>query len=140
MNGNFCLKRKHAYYFQVQQQLFTLSDRRFCDFVVCGIDHNQKPQIVKERIFPDKEHWKTALAKLEAFWRICILPEILGRWYTRRCVLPEKAPGVDGTCFCRAKQEGDMLKCSNEECPYVHFHRACLTLSSAEIPKTWYCP
>ena len=55
------------YYFQVQQQLFTLTERKFDDFVVCGIDCNKKAHIVKELIYPDVTLWQTVLAKLEAF-------------------------------------------------------------------------
>ena len=36
VDGTFMLKRKHNYYFQVQQQLFTLPERKFNDFVVCA--------------------------------------------------------------------------------------------------------
>ena len=53
VNDKFQLKRKHHYYCQVQQQLFTVKDRNFCDFVVCGIDKEKKAHIVKERIYPD---------------------------------------------------------------------------------------
>ena len=42
VNGNFQLVRNHNYYYQVQQQLFTLKERKFCDFVVCGIDSEKK--------------------------------------------------------------------------------------------------
>lgn len=133
-------KRHHNYYFQVQQQLFTLTDRKYCDFVVCAISPDRKPHIVKERIYPDLRHWNTAVPKLEAFWRIYILPEILGRWYTRRCTLPVSKLIDNGICFCRAPRDETVITCSNTECPYAGFHPSCLALSSAMIPKTWYCP
>ena len=77
--------RPYYYYYQVQQQLFTLKERKFYDFVVCGNDSEKKVHVVKERIYPDAKHWGNALPKLETFWKICILPEILKRWYARRC-------------------------------------------------------
>ena len=46
VNGNFELVRNHNYYYQVQQQLFTLKERKFCDFVVCGIDSEKKAHTV----------------------------------------------------------------------------------------------
>ena len=46
----------HNYYYQVQQQLFTLKERKFCDFVVCGIDSEKKAHVVKECIYPDAKH------------------------------------------------------------------------------------
>ena len=53
VNGNFQLVRNHNYYYQVQQQLFTLKERKFCHFVVCGIDSEKKAHIEKECIYPD---------------------------------------------------------------------------------------
>ena len=79
VDGTLLLKRKHNYYFRVQQQLFTLPEREFNDFVVCAIDSDKNAHLVIERMYPDPEHSNTVLTKLEAFWRICILPEILGR-------------------------------------------------------------
>ena len=140
VNDKFQLKRKHHYYCQVQQQLFTVKDRNFCDFVVCGIDKEKKAHIVKERIYPDVKHWETVLPKLEIFWRICILPEILGRWYTRKCFIPVRSPYVDGICFCRGQRDENVILCNNNECPYVEFHPSCLALDSVKILKTWFCP
>ena len=39
---------------------------------------------MKQRLSPDNEHWEMQIPKLDTFWRICVLPEILGRWYTRK--------------------------------------------------------
>lgn len=80
-NGKYTLKRNHNYYYQVQQQLHT-TKRKYCDFVVYGCDAAGNTSIVIERIFPDNTHWDSVLPKLTVFWRSCILPEILGRWYT----------------------------------------------------------
>lgn len=140
VNDTYALKRKHNYYYQVQQQLFTLSDRKFCDFVVCAIDTSGNAHIVIERIYPDQKHWNTVMPKLQAFWRISILPEILGRWYTRRCTLPVIAPGDNGICFCRAQRSNDVVLCSNTNCPYGEFHASCLSLTKVSMPKTWFCP
>lgn len=45
VNGNFQLVLNHKYYYQVQQQLFTLKERKFCDFVASGIDSEKKANI-----------------------------------------------------------------------------------------------
>ena len=63
VDAMFRLKRHHNYYFQAQQQLFTVTDRKHCDFVVCAISPHREPQIVIERIYPDLEHWLTVLPK-----------------------------------------------------------------------------
>ena len=117
VNGHFQLKKTHSYYFQVQQQLFSVPNVKYCDFVVCAIDKMKNIHLVVQCIYPDIEHWNRVLPKLEIFWTICILPEILGRWYTRRCTVPVKLPDKDAICFCRMKRDEESILCSNEECP-----------------------
>lgn len=139
-DGKFTLKRNHNYFHQVQQQLFTLPERACCDFVVCGVDTEGNAHLLIERIMPDTQHMDRVLPKLEAFWRICILPEILGRWYTRRLSVPVSMPKDGGICFCRAESGKTTVTCSNTDCPYKEFHKSCLALDSVTMPKTWYCP
>ena len=133
-------QRTHNYYFQVQQQLFTLPERKFNDFVVCAIDSGKNAHLVIERIYPDLEHSKRVLPKLQEFWRICTLPEILGRWFTRRCDVPSSVPDDQGICFCRGQSSNHVVSCSNVECPYGKFHIACLSLREVPTLKTWYFP
>ena len=64
--------------------------------MVCAISLDREPKIVKEHIYPDLKHWDTVVPKLKAFWRVCILPEILGQWYTRKCTLPINNPNDNG--------------------------------------------
>lgn len=138
--GKFQLKRSHNYYFHVQQQLFTLPERKYNDFVVCGFDSAHHATIVKERIYPDHGHMDSVLPKLTTFWRTCILPEILGRWYSRKCNVSEEIPQAGaGICFCRMPSDGNTVKCKNCECPFVEFHVSCLAISTP-FPKVWYCP
>ena len=42
-----------------------------------------------QRIGPDIEHWKAVLPKVTKFWKTCVLPEVLGRWYTRSTIPPK---------------------------------------------------
>ena len=79
-NGDASLKREHAYYYQTQQQIFT-AGKLYCDFVVCGF--HEQIDLFCERILPDSSHWHSVVSKLHHFWRYCVLPEILGRWYTQ---------------------------------------------------------
>ena len=139
-NGLFVLKRDHQYYYQVQQQLFTLN-KEYCDFVVCSFGHNGKTQLVHERIVPDKEHWESVLPKLTTFWRTCVLPEVLGKWSTRRRTVSHTSSNEgdhDGVCFCRTRNDTPSVSCCNPACPIVNFHLSCLGLSTT--PKLWYCP
>ena len=105
--GNFQLKRNHNYFFQVQQQLFTLPEGKYNDFVVSAFDSSHRATIVKERIYPDHGHWKIVLPKLTTFWRTCVLPEILGRWYSRCDISDEMPQAGAGICFCRMPSDGN---------------------------------
>ena len=140
VNGHLQLRKNHSYYYQVQQQLFSVPGIKYCEFVVCAIDEKKSMNLIVLRIYPDEQHWNSVLPKLETFWRICILPEILGRWYTRRCTVPPKLPEKDGICFCRNIRHEETISCSNKNCPYKRFHPSCLSLTAMRKPKTWYCP
>lgn len=137
-DGGFKLKRSHNYYFQVQQQLFTLKERKHNDFIVYASDIKGNAPFVMEIILPDVQHWDKVLPKLKAFWRICVLPEVFGRWCTRRCVVQEKGHDGGSICFCRTVPDGETISCSNEDCPYGKFHPLCLSLTNVTIPKKWY--
>ena len=50
VNDFFKLKREHNYYFQVQQQLFTLPERMHCDFIVSGIDSDLNAHLMTENL------------------------------------------------------------------------------------------
>jgi len=112
--SNFQLKQNHNYFFQVQQQLLTFPERKYNDFV-CAFDSSHHATIIKERIYPDHGHWREVLPKLTTFWRTCILPEILGRWYTRKCDISDE---------CHKQ----LLEFVSAECHHVE------TLSNVETP------
>ena len=138
--GKFQLKRSHNYFFQVQQQLFTLPERKYNDFVVCAFDSFHRATIVKERIYPDHGHMNVVLPKPTTFWGTYILPEILGRWYSRKCDMSDEMPQAGaGICFCRMPSDGNTVKCGNPQCPLVEFHLSCLAISTP-LPRGWYCP
>ena len=93
---NFCLKRgpdgacyldrSHAYYYQVKTQLF-VCDVAYCDFVVCTFPAEHcEPNIHIKRISADDNLWSSCISKSSHFPRVCMLPELLGRWYSRPCV------------------------------------------------------
>ena len=80
MNGHLQLRKSHSYYYQVQQQLFSVPEIKYYDFVVCVIDEKKSMNLIVLCKYPDVQHWNSVLPKLETFWRIRILSEILGRW------------------------------------------------------------
>lgn len=46
--GNFQLKQNNNYFFEVQQQLFTLTERKYNDLFVCAFDSSHRATIVKK--------------------------------------------------------------------------------------------
>ena len=81
---------------------------------------------------------QTVMQKLEVFWKICILPEVLGRWYTRRCDLEENLNADSNViCFCKGKPSGEVTTCSDAECHYKQLHTTCLALDNVAIPEQW---
>lgn len=95
------------------------------------------------------------------FFRTAILPEIIGRFYSRPAevhsmdtsLTPATKNGLQITenqhpsistelmyCYCRGPEEGEMVACDNSQCPYTWFHLSCLGLKSPPSSRTWYCP
>ena len=141
VNNTSRLKRNHQYLYQVQQQLF-VTGHKYCDFVMCSFLNNKQPVLFIERIYQDPYHWDCVLPKLTKFWRTCILPEVLGRWYTRKHDIaappPISTPGPS-ICYCRKPRNEMIVSCENPKCPFTEFHYSCLEISGP-LPKPWYCP
>ena len=138
----FVLKKDHDYYYQSQQQIHT-AGRAYLDFIVFATDGTSH-RFVKQRLLPDIEHWEKQIPKLETFWRICVLPEILGHWYTRKMDLKSqigpKESWPSGDCYCRQSTNEKTITCANPECKVSSFHPSCLCIDKLKVPKVWYCP
>ena len=82
---------------------------------------------------PDLEHWDIVVPKLTHTWRICVLPELTSRWYTRKPHLPGIACTIDpdGICYCRKKLDESerVLECTNKDCHIERFHYSCLRVT-----------
>eukprot|EP00795_Rhopilema_esculentum_P001003 gene1003-10782_t len=137
LDGKVILKKSHQYFYQVRQQMFT-TELPFCDFVVFGFEASQSA-FIHERITPDQDHWDRVLPRLSQFWQYCVLPEILGRWYTRKCYLskPQLNSGTK-ICFCGEETGEATVKCQIVDCPILFYHPLCLKVT--EFSNNWYCP
>ena len=153
-NEELKLKRNHAYYYQVQMQM-KFAHAQYCDFLVW-----RKDEFVVDRIVPDVPFINGALAKAELFIKTALLPELIGRWFTKQPAVP--VPHVDQTvldhgspcdnsnindniilwCYCqRDDLADDMICCDNENCLTKWYHYSCVGLTSDDIPEgDWYCP
>ena len=100
--------------YQVQQQRHT-TKCNYWDFVVCALSNNSA-EFICERILPNNSFWKTQVPTLSVFWYNYILPEILGRCYTRKLGLTVKSSlDPNGECYCQKKTDDLTATCSNPE-------------------------
>ena len=76
-NGELQLSRKHAYYNQVQTQIY-VCNKDFSDFVVWS-----QQDIHIERILPNCEFWDSISTAESAFFQQAVLPELIANYYSR---------------------------------------------------------
>jgi hypothetical protein len=106
-----------------------------------------------ERIKFDKCFWETNVAQAKHFFDVGVMPELLGRWFSRPPrpatthtasdpISPHSNADEDSVkyCYCQGDECGDMVGCDNEECLYKWFHLECLHLKALPKSKEWYCP
>lgn len=123
-----CLKKDHAYYYQMQQQM-ALTGTRYCDFVVWS-----PTELFIERITFNEEFWLLELQKSANFHKNVILPELLGKFFTRNRV------SVNLYCVCKTGDDGQpMICCDNDSCDVQWYHMNCIGLSEVPI-GLWLCP
>ncbi|KAL3843252.1 hypothetical protein ACJMK2_021194 [Sinanodonta woodiana] len=160
--GQLRLKRKHQYYYQVQCHLL-VSENEFCDFIVWTEKDCQC-----ERIPVDNEFCQNMLMQSKQFFESAILPELIGKLYSRptisdKTVVPVVSntlacasnssvgniAGACGTtdqniliCICQTlynPDTDDVIGCDDENCPYMWFHFKCMKIK--RVPKgAWICP
>ena len=124
----------------------------YCDFVAWS-----EADVVVLHINPCDEFIKSAIEKATEVFKYCILPELLGKWYSKaplyRCkAVDSRKPLADITssssqnsdvtskkwCFCKSEEAELMIGCDND-CPIQWFHTKCLRINT--IPKgKWYFP
>ena len=138
------LSPKHSYYYQIQTQLSVCS-ADYADFVLATFS-NGIPNLYYERIYPNEQKIKECMDKAKKFFEICLLPELLAKWYSRKAVMPDQTASAsvvnDGYAYCYCKDDlgGEMVGCDNPNCKYGSwFHLACLKISKPRSGK-WYCP
>ena len=106
---NDTLASNHEYYYQVHTQLFACC-ASYADFVIATFGESQV-KFVTKRILRDEELISEFLQKAKLFFKLCILPELLGKWYTRSSVMPAEMStvGADGRyiyCYCKEDKGG----------------------------------
>ncbi|XP_033747952.1 uncharacterized protein LOC117332971 [Pecten maximus] len=141
------LKKQHPYYYQVQTQIH-LCGKEYADFVVWT-----EREVHIERIEPDNELWEEIKEKAASFHAMAIMPELVGKFYSRINTAPLLSLRNDGEsnladanrqdiyCFCQQGETDTMVACDNQNCNYQWFHLSCLKLTKSKLPKgKWFCP
>ena len=151
-SGELHLDNNHEYFFQVQTQM-GVTKVEPCLFVVwTAVD------LHVEQILFDEGNWQEMCRTAEHFFRTAVLPELVGKFYTRlpgsglplQPAPPSSASNEDRTCtsgsaeehwcYCDQVEFGEMVCCDNENCDIKWFHFECLNLKSKPKSKCWYCP
>lgn len=129
--GGFRLKTDHAYFYQVQAQMFA-TKVKYCDFVVW-----QDEKCVVLRILTDPAFTESMIAAVTSFFKLGVLPELVGKWFSKTfTVLPDPSSTI---CTCMEEKDSPIVECARAECSIRHNHLHCLRLKT--VPKkTWYCP
>ena len=105
----------------------------YCDFMVwspSGICHME--QIVINNDFIEEK-----LQQAEKLFWLAIMPELLGKWYTRKHTKPprvtlkaDEEEEDDGSCcYCQEGQGGKKIACENPSCTIKWFHKKCLRIT-----------
>ena len=150
-DGTFALKKKHAYFYQVQLQM-KLCSVTYCDFVVW-----REKELAVIRIGIDEDFLLETTEKATTFYKTGVLPELMGKWSTKaptRSKEPLTESGVinfDTTnqnseqdsvlqyCYCKMERDVEMIGCDADNCLIEWFHMECLKIHKAPKGK-WYCP
>ena len=56
----------------------------YCDFCVCTFTSDDSDSgMYIECIYQNSSFWEDSLSKPEHLLKVCLLPELVGKWYTR---------------------------------------------------------
>lgn len=79
-SGQWRLRRQHAYYYQVQLQMYVCKVS-YADFIA-----STKSEYVVERVAANDEFITSKMEAVTRYFTYGILPEIISKWYSRKLV------------------------------------------------------
>ena len=149
IDGKMQLKSTHTFFYQVQAQLL-VCEAKYCDFVVWS-----EKDLFIQRVLPDKSFTEQAMESITAFFKLGIMLELVGKWFSKP-FYEEELPMTDAQseslvspagltprthlgCYCDGSKDGDVVICANAECSRKRFHLQCLKLKQKPKRK-WQCP
>lgn len=100
-------------------------------------------ELFVQRIYPNEQFMATTLEKVTSCIKLRVLPELLGKWYSKAPVISASGSGVlhqteespqpsnsgshaEVWCYCKQGEEGEMIACDHEQCSIVWFHTSWL--------------
>ena len=113
-----------------------ICNRKYCDFFMwTNIDYHI------ERIVPDKDLLSSIIDKCQYIFRVAILPELVGKFFSRvESATTENYSNEHNVyCYCKGNEPGELFPCSNKECKIKLFHLVCVQLKYKPKRK-WLCP
>ncbi|XP_031334306.1 uncharacterized protein LOC116164293 [Photinus pyralis] len=128
------LDQNHSYFHQVQMQM-AVAERSYCDLVVWS-----KKNFYLERVYSDKTFWECESEKALAFFNNVIMPELLGKYFTRLLPLKQISTNVQDNVPTSKHKVGqhDMICCANKYCSVQWY--SLKDLKKKSVPKgVWYC-
>ena len=127
----------------------------YWDFVV----FNNK--LFMERKTLDESFITSAVEQGTVFFKCAVLPEIVGKWFTKTFDLPAKefntptaascsltsvqedagdpAKTVPAWCYCKEQKPCAISICTNNKCNIQTFHLSCMKLKSKSVRRSWLC-
>ena len=144
------LKKDHEHMYQIQTQI-SVCNAEFADFVLWT-----EKDLHIERIEEDPSMWDLMVASSKEFFDKAVLPELVGKFYSREnvqmpalcavqvpCDKNSESADDDRSqtyCYCGEPEDhDDMIMCDDENCKIVWYHLVCLKMK--RVPKgKWLCP
>ena len=114
--------------------------KQCCDFFVWTVK-----DFHIERILPDVAFWTKCLDKCNSFFRLCLLPELVGKFYSRDTADLNAREEAEKTsqreeqsvqltfCYFKGPDAHHMIACDNKDCLIEWFHMGFLKIN--EVPK-----
>ena len=135
-SGSLHLANDHAYYYQIQLQM-AATKTNYCDFVVWSPDSSD---LYIERIKFNEEFFEESVVKAAHFYKVGVLPELLGKWYSTERQSEAIASG-NLSCFCLVSNQSQdlIVECQSSFCKLKKFHLQCLGLKH-KPKKNYICP
>ena len=152
------MDQNHAYYYQVQTQLFVMFSMQI--FVCAHLWQMMTERVTVKTVMCTLNEYTRTMAfgqnalLMHSIFRTCLLPEIMGKWLTRYSRftsnsghdeqsgssentknqaiedLSENSNNCDQPryCYCRGPEADTMIGCDNPDCPIEWFHIECLQI------------